>query len=107
VWRVSAQPWRTLLTAVALVGWAIVLLSTFLIDHFDLFGLRQVLARLRGRQLAEHEFATPLFYRVVRHPNLLGFPDRVLGDTSNDVGVLAFCGRDHGIHRARGAIGGA
>ena len=73
VWRVSAQPWRTLLTVVALVGWAIVLLSTFLIDHFDLFGLRQVLAPLRGRQPAEHEFATPLFYRVVRHPIYLGF----------------------------------
>jgi protein-S-isoprenylcysteine O-methyltransferase Ste14 len=73
VWRVSAQPWRTLLTVVALVGWAIVLLSTCLIDHFDLFGLRQVLARLRGRQPAEHEFATPLFYRVVRHPIYLGF----------------------------------
>jgi methanethiol S-methyltransferase len=73
VWRVSAQPWRTLLTVVALVGWAIVLLSTFLIDHFDLFGLRQVLAPLRGRQPAEHEFATPLFYRVVRHPIYVGF----------------------------------
>jgi len=73
VWRVSAQPWRTLLTVVALAGWAIVLLSTFLIDHFDLFGLRQVLARLRGRQPAEHEFATPLLYRVVRHPIYLGF----------------------------------
>jgi methanethiol S-methyltransferase len=73
VWRVNAQPWRTLLTVVSLAGWAIVLLSTFLIDHFDLFGLRQVLARLRGRQPAEHEFATPLLYRVVRHPIYLGF----------------------------------
>jgi methanethiol S-methyltransferase len=73
VWRVSAQPWRTLLTAVALAGWAIALLSTFLIDHFDLFGLRQVFARLRGGQPVEHEFTTPLFYRVVRHPLYLGF----------------------------------
>jgi len=40
VWKVSAQPWRALLTALGLVGWAIVLLSTFLIDHSDLFGLR-------------------------------------------------------------------
>jgi methanethiol S-methyltransferase len=73
VWRVTAQPWRILLTVTGLVGWAIVLLSTLLIDHFDLFGLRQVFARLRGRQLAEHPFTTPLFYRVVRHPLYLGF----------------------------------
>jgi methanethiol S-methyltransferase len=73
VWRVSAQPWRFLLIAVAAAGWAIVLLSTFLIDHFDLFGLRQVFARLRRRQLAEHQFTTPFLYRVVRHPLYLGF----------------------------------
>jgi protein-S-isoprenylcysteine O-methyltransferase Ste14 len=73
VWQVTAQPWRILLTVTGLVGWAIVLLSTLLIDHFDLFGLRQVLARLRGRQLAEHQFTTPLFYRAVRHPLYLGF----------------------------------
>jgi methanethiol S-methyltransferase len=73
IWRVTAQPWRTVLTAIALVGWAIVLLSTFLIDHFDLFGLRQVYARLRGRRPAEHTFTTPFFYRVVRHPLYLGF----------------------------------
>jgi methanethiol S-methyltransferase len=72
-WRVTAQPWAGLLTATGLVGWAIVLLSTLLIDHFDLFGLRQVFARLRGRQLAEHKFTTPLFYRAVRHPLYLGF----------------------------------
>jgi protein-S-isoprenylcysteine O-methyltransferase Ste14 len=73
VWRVTAQPWRTLLTVVALAGWAIALLSTALIDHLDLFGLRQAFTRLRGRQPAEHEFTTPLFYRVVRHPLYLGF----------------------------------
>jgi methanethiol S-methyltransferase len=73
IWRVTAQPWRTVLTAIALVGWTMVLLSTFLIDHFDLFGLRQVFARLQGRQPAEHHFTTPFFYRVVRHPIYLGF----------------------------------
>jgi protein-S-isoprenylcysteine O-methyltransferase Ste14 len=73
VWRVTAQPWRALLTVTGLVGWAIVLLSTVLIDHFDLFGLRQVFARVRGRQLVEHQFTTPLFYRAVRHPLYLGF----------------------------------
>jgi protein-S-isoprenylcysteine O-methyltransferase Ste14 len=73
IWRVTAQPWRAVLTATALVGWAIVLLSTVLIDHFDLFGVRQVIARLLGRRLVEHQFSTPLFYRVVRHPLYLGF----------------------------------
>ena len=73
VWRVTAQPWRALLIAAALAGWAIVLLSTFLIDHFDLFGVRQVFARLRGRRPAEHDFKTPFLYRVVRHPIYLGF----------------------------------
>ena len=73
VWRVTAQPWRALLIATALAGWAIVLLSTFLIDHFDLFGLRQVFARLRGRRHAEHPFKTPFLYRVVRHPIYTGF----------------------------------
>ncbi len=73
IWRVTAQPWRTVLTATGLVGWAIVLLSTLLIDHFDLFGLRQVFARLRGHQLADHQFTTPFLYRAVRHPLYLGF----------------------------------
>ena len=73
VWRVTAQPWRAMLIATGLAGWAIVLLSTFLIDHFDLFGLRQVSARLRGRQLVDHKFATPFLYRAIRHPIYLGF----------------------------------
>lgn len=73
VWRVTAHPWRAVLTVTGLFGWAIALLSTLLIDHFDLFGLRQVFARLGRRQLAEHKFTTPLFYRAVRHPLYLGF----------------------------------
>jgi methanethiol S-methyltransferase len=90
VWRVSAQPWRTLLTALALAGWAIALLSTLLIDHFDLFGVRQVFARLRGRQLTEHEFATPFFYRVVRHPLYLGFLIAFWATPRMTVGHLLF-----------------
>ena len=73
VWRVAAEPWRTVLTVTGLAGWAIALLSTLLIDHFDLFGVRQVFARLRERRLVEHQFTTPLFYRAVRHPLYLGF----------------------------------
>jgi protein-S-isoprenylcysteine O-methyltransferase Ste14 len=73
VWRVNTQPWRALLTAAGLTGWATVLLSTFLIDHFDLFGLRQVFAPLRGQRPLPHEFVAPLLYRAVRHPIYLGF----------------------------------
>ncbi len=73
VWHVTTQPWRALLIAVSAVGWLVVLVSTFLIDHFDLFGLRQVLARWNGRRPADHEFSTPFLYRMVRHPIYTGF----------------------------------
>jgi methanethiol S-methyltransferase len=73
IWRVTTQPWRALLTAASLAGWTTAILSTFLIDHFDLFGMRQVFARLRGQQPAPHTFVTPFLYRAVRHPIYLGF----------------------------------
>lgn len=73
VWSVPGGPARIVVWAVFWLGWGTVLLSTFLINHFDLFGLRQVWAYRRRREILPSEFHTPLFYRVVRHPLYLGF----------------------------------
>jgi protein-S-isoprenylcysteine O-methyltransferase Ste14 len=73
IWHVESPLARVVLWAVFAVGWAVLLISTFLINHFELFGLRQVFARLLGRQIPAPEFRTPLFYRHVRHPIYLGF----------------------------------
>lgn len=73
VWSIQSQPVAIAIWALFWIGWATVLLSTFLINHFDLFGLRQVWAYRRNREIPPSEFRTPLFYRVVRHPLYLGF----------------------------------
>jgi protein-S-isoprenylcysteine O-methyltransferase Ste14 len=73
VWDVTWQPGRLVIWALFWLGWAIVLASTFMINHFELFGLRQVFAVWRSRPQAETGFRTTLFYRVVRHPLNLGF----------------------------------
>jgi protein-S-isoprenylcysteine O-methyltransferase Ste14 len=73
VWDVNLQPARLAIWAAFWLGWAIVLASTFMINHFELFGLRQVFAVWRSRPQAETGFRTTLFYRVVRHPLNLGF----------------------------------
>lgn len=61
------------LTVAYLGGVGLVLLSTFLIDHFDLFGLRQVVLHFRGRPYEEKRFVTPLLYRYIRHPLYVGW----------------------------------
>jgi len=73
VWTVENRLGVIALQIVFWLGWTVLLISTFLINHFELFGLRQVFARLLGRSLPAPEFRTPLFYRHVRHPLYLGF----------------------------------
>lgn len=73
VWEVESAAGRALLLGGFAFGWALVLLSTFVIDHFDLFGLRQTWSAFRGRPHAAPRFATPLLYRIVRHPLYVGW----------------------------------
>jgi protein-S-isoprenylcysteine O-methyltransferase Ste14 len=73
VWDVQA-PWAWwLLYALSAFGWLVVLTGTFVINHFDLFGLRQVWLRARGIAYTPPEFVDSYYYRVVRHPLMLGF----------------------------------
>jgi methanethiol S-methyltransferase len=72
VWQINGiAAW--LLIGVYWLGWLIVLASTFMIDHFDLSGLRQAFFALRGAEVPGQSFKTPLLYKIVRHPIMLGF----------------------------------
>jgi protein-S-isoprenylcysteine O-methyltransferase Ste14 len=73
VWDVQSQPGRVLLYGGYAFGWVLLLFATFVINHFDLFGLRQVWRHLFGKPQADLEFGTPLLYRVVRHPLYIGW----------------------------------
>lgn len=73
VWNVESAPGQLLLEALYAIGWLTVLVATFLINHFDLFGLRQVYLRLRGIPYTPLGFGTPGLYRIVRHPLYVGW----------------------------------
>jgi protein-S-isoprenylcysteine O-methyltransferase Ste14 len=73
VWQVSSPALTAALYALFAAGWLLVLVSTSLINHFDLFGLRQVWLAFRGRPYTPLTFAMPWLYRYVRHPIYLGF----------------------------------
>jgi protein-S-isoprenylcysteine O-methyltransferase Ste14 len=73
IWDATSTPLAGILTALFWVGWVTILLSTFLINHFELFGLQQAWLNLRGRQAPAPEFRQPRLYTFVRHPLYLGF----------------------------------
>lgn len=73
VWAAETPIARSLLWGLFALGWLLVLLTTYMIDHFDLFGLRQVYLHLRGREYEQPPFQTSGLYNYLRHPLLLGF----------------------------------
>lgn len=73
IWDVSGSIMGTLLISISILGWLFVLISTFMIDHFELFGLKQVYFNLTQKELPNHQFKQPGFYKFIRHPIYLGF----------------------------------
>lgn len=73
IWSVQSEAARIAVYAVFALGWAVLFLATFLINHFDLFGLRQVWLHLLDRPYTPLQFGTPFLYRVVRHPLYVGW----------------------------------
>lgn len=73
VWQVEDEVGRAVVLAGFAFGWMLVLVTTFAINHFDLFGLRQTWMAFRGQPQAPVRFMTPLLYRIVRHPLYVGW----------------------------------
>lgn len=90
VWSADSVVGQAMGWTVFAAGFGLVLLSTFLIDHFDLFGLKQVVRQFLGRPVAKARFATPLLYRLVRHPLYLGFFLAFWGGPEMSAGHLLF-----------------
>ena len=90
VWQIADPTIAKSIMALSFVGWLLVLTSTFLINHFELFGLHQVANNLVGRDMPAVRFKTPVLYKVVRHPIYLGFIIAFWAAPTMTVGHLLF-----------------
>jgi len=90
VWDITGSTATTVLWVLFGLGWLVVLVSTFLINHFDLFGLRQIYLNLRGAAYTQLPFKNKLFYNYVRHPIMLGFIVAFWATPHMSVGHLLF-----------------
>ena len=90
VWSVKNSVVSLVLQVIFFAGWGIVLLSTFLIGHFDLFGLKQVYLYQVGKAYTTSGFKTPGLYKIVRHPIMLGFIIAFWATPKMTVGHLVF-----------------
>lgn len=97
LWTVTDSSVRAIILTLSGAGWLIVLISTFLLNHFELFGLRQIWSDWNGRKIPESQFRQPLFYRFVRHPIYTGFliafwatPDMSIGHLLFAIGMTVY-----------------
>lgn len=90
VWSVTSPLWSGVLTGLFFLGFGVVLVSTFLIDHFELFGLLQGWLRFKGKEPPKPAFRTPSLYRFIRHPLYLGFLIAFWATPQMSVGHLLF-----------------
>ncbi len=90
VWDVPSAFGQGILWALFALGWLLVLVTTFLINHFELFGLRQVWRHWRGLGPPPVAFKEPLFYRIVRHPLYVGWITAVWAIPTMTTGHLVF-----------------
>jgi protein-S-isoprenylcysteine O-methyltransferase Ste14 len=90
VWEIDDPQIAMAVTGLSLLGFVIALTSTFLINHFELFGLHQVANNLAGRSMPAPRFRTPLYYQFVRHPLYLGFIIAFWAAPTMTVGHLLF-----------------
>ena len=104
VWSVDNTPGQATLYLVSALGWSILLASTFLINHFELFGLQQVFNYWRGVRFNPPAFKTLGTLQVRPSPALPGLYPGVLGRTAHDPGPPAVCSRDHGLHIRRNLL---
>jgi methanethiol S-methyltransferase len=92
VWQITDPRIAVSVMAVSLPSWFLVLISTFLINHFELFGVHQVVINLAERTLPEPRFKTPAIYKIVRHPIYLGFIIAFWAAPVMTMGHLLFAG---------------
>ncbi len=90
VWEAESKVAINILTGIFFLGWIIVLLSTFMINHFELFGLAQIFDYLKNKQTPNPKFQTNYFYKIVRHPIMLGFLIAFWATPTMTVGHLLF-----------------
>lgn len=90
VWEIADPDIAVTIATLSFGGWVIVFTSTFLINHFELFGLHQVANNLTGREMPAPRFRTPLYYKFVRHPIYLGFIIAFWAAPTMTVGHLLF-----------------